>query len=53
MGWEFYDVIRFDLRPILQGQMRVAKGKSAGLLLVLEVYNVKRIYRKSYCQYFF
>ena len=28
MGWEFFDVIRFDLEPLLQGQMRTAELKS-------------------------
>ena len=41
MGWESVDVVRFDLGPLLQGQMRIAKLKSAytRLLLVLEVLN--------------
>ena len=29
MGWESVDVVRFDLGPLLQGQMRVTKLKSA------------------------
>ena len=29
MGWETFDVIRFDLGPLLQGQTRIAKVKSA------------------------
>ena len=29
MGWESSDVVRFDLGPLLQVQMRVAKLKSA------------------------
>ena len=29
MGWEFFDVVRFDLGPLLQGQMRIAKYKRA------------------------
>ena len=29
MGWESVDVVQFDLRPLLQGQMRTAKLKSA------------------------
>ena len=28
MGWESSDVVRFDLGPPLQGQMRIAKLKS-------------------------
>ena len=33
MGCESFDVVRFDLGPLLQGQMRVAKLKSAYNLL--------------------
>ena len=29
MGWESFDVVRFDLGPLLQGQTRIAKPKSA------------------------
>ena len=29
MGWESVDVVQFDLGPLLQGQMRIAKLKSA------------------------
>ena len=29
MGWESFRVVRFDLGPLLQGQMRIAKLKSA------------------------
>ena len=29
MGWESSDVLRFDLWPLLQGQRRTAKLKSA------------------------
>ena len=29
MGWESYGVVRFDLGPLVQGQMRLAKLKSA------------------------
>ena len=28
MGWEFSDVVRFDLGPTLQGQTRIAKFES-------------------------
>ena len=28
MGWESFGVVGFDLGPLLQGQMRIAKGKS-------------------------
>ena len=29
MGWESFDVVRFDLGPLLQAQTRIAKLKSA------------------------
>ena len=29
MGWESFDVVRFDLGPLLQGHTRIAKLKSA------------------------
>ena len=29
MGWESFDVFRFDLGPLLQGQMRIEKLESA------------------------
>ena len=29
MGFESFDVVRFDLGPLLQGQTRIAKLKSA------------------------
>ena len=42
MGWESSGVVRFDLGPLLQGQMRIAKLKSAyNLLLVLEFWDGK------------
>ena len=36
MGCESSDVVRFDLGPLLQGQMRVAKLKSAYNLLIVK-----------------
>ena len=36
MGCESSDVVRFDLGPLLQGQMRVAKVKSAFNLRIIE-----------------
>ena len=52
MGWESSDVHRFDRRPLLQGQARIAKLKSAcnSLLLVLEFCNVKPTCRKSWAR---
>ena len=35
MGWESFDVVRFDLGPLLQGQTRIAKLKSAYNLLIM------------------
>ena len=35
MGWESVDVVRFDLGPLLQGQTRIAKLKSAYDLLII------------------
>ena len=34
MGWESCGVVRFDLGPLLQGQMRTVKLKSADKLLI-------------------
>ena len=35
MGWESCDVVRFDLGPLLQGQTRIAKLKSAYNSLII------------------
>ena len=35
MGWESFDVVRFDLGPLLQGQTTIAKLKSADNLLII------------------
>ena len=35
MGWEFFGVAGFDLGPLLQGQTRIAKLKSAYNLLIV------------------
>ena len=35
MGWESFDLVRFDLGPLLQGQMRTAKIKSAYNLRII------------------
>ena len=35
MGWESFGVVRFDLGPLLQGQMRIAKHKSAYNSLII------------------
>ena len=35
MGWESFDVVRFDLRPLFQGHTRIAKLQSAYNLLII------------------
>ena len=35
MGWESAGVVGFELGPLLQGQMRIAKGKSAYNSLII------------------
>ena len=49
MCYESSDVVRFGLGPLLQGQTRIANLKVliTRLLLVLEVWHGKPIYRKS------
>ena len=34
-GWESFGVVRFDLGPLLQGQTRIAKLKSAYNSLII------------------
>ena len=51
MGWESFGVVGFDLGPLHEGQMRIARLKSADitrLLLVLEIWDDKLTYRKSW-----
>ena len=35
MGWESFDVVTFDLEPLLQGQTRKSKLKSAYNSLII------------------
>ena len=35
MAWESFGVVRFDFGPLLQGQMKIAKLKSAYNLLII------------------
>ena len=35
MGWESFEVVRFDLGPLLQGYTGIAKLKSAYNLLII------------------
>ena len=37
MGWESSGMVRFDFGPILQGQVRTAKLKSAYNLLIIDL----------------
>ena len=50
MGWESFGVVRFDLVPLLQGQTRIAKLKSAYSSLIIgpTVWDGKPTYRKSW-----
>ena len=53
MGWESFDVVRFDLGPLLQGQtsipkLLVKKVLVTHLLVALEVCNVKPTYSKKW-----
>ena len=50
MGWESSGVVRFDLGPLLQGQMRTAKLKSAYNSLIIGPRGLdgKPVYRKSW-----
>ena len=36
MGWESFDVVRFDLWPLFQGQTRIVKLKSAYNSLIID-----------------
>ena len=35
MGWQSFDVVRFDLGPLLQGHTRIPKDKNAYNLLII------------------
>ena len=39
MGWESFGVVRFDLGPLLQGQMRIAELKSAYNSLISRIFD--------------
>ena len=49
MGWDSFDVIRFNFGPLLQGQTRIVKLKSAYNLLTIGPRGLqcKTLYRKS------
>ena len=50
MGYESFDVVRFDLGPLLQGQARIAKLKIAYNSLIIGSIGLqyKPTYRKSW-----
>ena len=50
MGWESSDVVGFDLGPLLQGQTRITKLKSAynSLIIGPRGLGFKSTYRKSW-----
>ena len=35
MGWKSFDVVRLDLGPLLEGQMRIEKVESASNSLII------------------
>ena len=42
MAWESFDVIRFDLGPLLQGQTRIDKLKSPNNSLIIGARSLQR-----------
>ena len=49
MGWESFGVVRFDLRLLLQDQMRInLKVLISRLLLVVQIWDGKPTYRISW-----
>ena len=52
MGWESFDVVTFDLGPLLQGQEGWPNLKVliTHLLLVVQVWDGKPTYRKSWAK---
>ena len=36
MDWDSFDVVRFDLGPLFQGQMKIAKLKSVYNSLIID-----------------
>ena len=53
MGWDSFGMVGFDIGPLLQGEIRIAKLKIAynsitRLLLVVQVWDGKPMYRKSW-----
>ena len=51
MGWGSFGVVTFDLGPLLQGQNEDTSLKVlTSRLLVLEVWDSKQTYRKSWAK---
>ena len=50
MGWESFDVVRFDIGSSLHSRTRIAKVKViiTRLLLAIQVWDGKPTYRKSW-----
>ena len=50
MDWESFDVVKFDLGPLLQGQTRIARLKSAYNSLIIDPRGLQcdPTYRKSW-----
>ena len=50
MGWESFDVVKFDLGPFLSGQTRITKTKNAYNLLIIDPRGLQCVptYRKSW-----
>ena len=50
MGWESFGMVRFDLEPLLQGQTRIAKLRSAynSLIIGPRGLQCKPTYKKSW-----
>ena len=48
MSWESSGMVGFDLGPLLQGQTRIAELLITRLLLILDVWDGKPMYRKSW-----
>ena len=48
MGWESSGVVGFDLGPLLQGQTRIAKGKSTYNSLIISAVSREEILESTH-----
>ena len=48
MGWDSFGVVRFDLGPLLQGQTRIVKLKSAYNSLIIGYYYLLLLLLSNY-----